>query len=176
MRTLSLAMLLSVPAVAGPLAERKAGSISVSPAIGPAIVTTGTGDAMFGLFADAQYALSPQLSVGLGMALGFRSGLLMYDVGPQVRFDFKVPSPHVVFARGELPFKVWSVTRTTIVGTFTSTTFGLGVPELGAGYRYFLSDRLGVGGELTLQPSAFFSNPAGFVFMLDVRLGVELRL
>jgi hypothetical protein len=156
----------------------KKGDWSFTPAVGAIVsANAAAGTGAFGLFFDLDHHLTSHLSIGPELILGFGSNTIIFDVGPQVKYKFRVGGgAHVPYLLGGFFFRV---RRTSVdqggFGSASSTNFGLGFLKFGGGYKYFFSNRFGVGLDLGFMPSAFFGDNTSFIFGINIQAGVEIR-
>lgn len=159
----------------------KAGDFTISPIhLGPAANLGddfGGGRTGFTLFTDFDYHLTPEMAVGALVNIGFGSGLVAFDFGPQFKYKFKIGSTgHVPFLRAAIPLRM-GVFSSDAFGVGSQTLVGIGL-QVGGGYRYWFHRRVAVGADLSLVPTFIVSSPGPgtFYFGINFQAGIELKL
>jgi hypothetical protein len=158
---------------------------SVTPQLGPSIIYSyGETRTVFGMFADVDLYVSGAFSFGAMVNLGFGSGLVNVDVGPELKWKFPLGATgaHQPYVRVAFPFRFFSISSTDqqTLETVSNTYLGAGAAYFGFGYRYFFSRAVGIGIDLGFIPTLLFYGPAiadvDFAFTFNIGFGVEVRL
>lgn len=130
----------------------------------------------FALFSDVDYYITPNLAVGA--LVNFRLGRDINSgiggtftgggAGPQLKLLLD-SHDHVPYLRVALPFRIFAEPNGR------GAWYGLGVLQLGAGYRYWFHRRVGFGADMSVVPTLVLSSAyRSFFFGVQVSSGLEL--
>jgi hypothetical protein len=131
----------------------------------------------FSLFSDLDYLLTPNVAIGaiLNIALGPNistivpaSGFVGFGLGPQLKI-LNDSSDHVPYVRVALPFRV-------LAGLSSGYVIGLGLLQVGAGYRYWFHRRVGFGFDASLLPTLVLNGYyRSYLWGVSFSSGLELK-
>jgi hypothetical protein len=154
---------------------------AVAPQIGPSIFYSyGETRTVFGFFFDVDGYVSGAFAFGAMVNLGLGSGFLHVDVGPELKWKWRLGQTgrHVPYLRVGFPFRFTQVSATDqFSGESTSTQYlSAGTVYFGGGYKFFVSERVGIGIDLGFVPTIIFDPVTDFAFTFNLGFGLEVRL